>query len=487
MIGTAMSGVIANGGEPIQTVSRYVLQDLVGSGGMARVYVGFQQGVAGFTKAVAIKRLHPDLASDPTLGAALLDEAHITSNIRHPNVVSTSDVVREGGEFLLVMDYVVGVPLDVLLRRSIEQASSVPDGVVSALMLGILAGLHAAHEGTDVSGRPLGIVHRDISPHNVLVDEMGNAKVLDFGIAKAHSRLMATTQEGTVKGKPAYIAPEQLGSGAVDRRADIYSAGVILWELLVGRRYRAGMTLADLLRVVGDDASVISPADVATTTAARLLGEVAVKAMRADPDDRFPSASSMAQAIEARVAPSSSATVIAWVQAMAGDVLEQRRALAVPRVTVPRAEEHAPEEATAVLGAAAGMASSPTARRRPRLAAALGGIVALLVAIVATPFAWSHRTRGGETTTAVADSPPPMTPVDAAVGEAPQPMASAPTLTTAQPPTPGAATSRAMSVAPGAPRGTSRSRRKSDRIDDRCRVPFEIDANGVKIPKRECL
>src|SRR5262245_10952128 len=167
---------------PVLVAGRYALYGRIASGGMASVHFGRLFGAAGFSRVVAIKRLHPQLATDAAFVSAFVDEARLASRIRHPNAVPVLDVVTEGDEVLLVMEYVHGEKLSTLLRLSSEKREPVPIPIASAVICDMLRGLHAAHEATSADGAPLGIVHRDVSPQNVLVSAEGSALVADFGI-----------------------------------------------------------------------------------------------------------------------------------------------------------------------------------------------------------------------------------------------------------------------------------------------------------------
>src|SRR5258708_29137656 len=177
------ASVDAASGYPV--VGRYLLCDEIAAGGMATVHVGRLMGTAGFSRTVAIKRLHAQFAKDPDFVSMFLDEARLAARIRHPNVIGTLDVVALEGELFLVMEYVPGESLARLWRTTFDTGRTIPLPIISAILVGVLDGLHAAHEATDDNGEPLGIVHRDVSPHNILAGTDGIARVLDFGDAKA--------------------------------------------------------------------------------------------------------------------------------------------------------------------------------------------------------------------------------------------------------------------------------------------------------------
>ncbi|HMR11736.1 MAG TPA: serine/threonine-protein kinase, partial [Polyangiaceae bacterium] len=218
-----------------QEIGRYALFGEIASGGMASVHYGRVAGPAGFARTVAIKRLHPHLAKEPEFVAMLLDEARLTARIRHPNVASVVDVVVDGQGVLLVMDYVHGESLSRLMRAAVRDSVRPGLDVISGIMVPALHGLHAAHTAKSETGQPLRIVHRDFTPQNLLVGQDGVPRIVDFGVARAVGRLQAT-REGQLKGKPAYMAPEQILTDEVDARTDLFAAAIMLWELLTMRR-----------------------------------------------------------------------------------------------------------------------------------------------------------------------------------------------------------------------------------------------------------
>ncbi len=302
-------------------LGRYALFGEIARGGMATVHFGRLLGSVGFSRTVAIKRLHPQFAADHEFVSMFVDEARLAARIQHPNVISTLDVIAEGNELALVMDFVQGASLARLIHASAQLQSRVPMRVISAVMLGVLAGLHAAHEAKNERGEPLGIVHRDMSPQNVLVGADGVARVFDFGIAKATGRL-STTREGQFKGKISYAAPEQLGNGQSDRRTDVYSASVILWELLTQKRaFRGDDPLHVLKQVIQGEIS--RPSEHVEGIPPELEA-VVMQGLSKDPDDRFATAEQMALALERAEPYASPREVAEWVAAVAGDELRSR-------------------------------------------------------------------------------------------------------------------------------------------------------------------
>jgi serine/threonine-protein kinase len=310
---------------PLLSVGRYALYGEIAVGGMATVHFGRMSSLGGFSRTVAIKRMRRDIAMDPEFVAMFLDEARLTSRVVHPNVVATLDVVAEGGEVFLVMEYVRGESLARLVRAARTRRSHVPVAVAVSIGCGALAGLHASHEVLGEGGVPLGIVHRDISPQNILVGEDGIARVTDFGIAKSESRLQVT-RDGQMKGKLPYMAPEQLGQGAgeIDRRADVFSCAVVLWELLTGRKLfmadHPGRTIANVLT-----APVPSICSVRNDVSTALDGAIRA-ALARDPGERPQTAETFAVQLEKSLARgiASPRAVGAWVSGLAGEVLANR-------------------------------------------------------------------------------------------------------------------------------------------------------------------
>ena len=318
---------VSDTGSAARILGRYVLHGELASGGMATVHLGRLRGEAGFTRTVAIKRLHPQFAKDPEFVAMFVDEARLAARIRHPNVVPTLDVITDGageGEIFLVMEYIAGESLSRLLRALLPKNRLVPPRIAITLLAGVLHGLHAAHDAKSEKGIPLGIVHRDVSPQNVLVGIDGSAHVLDFGVAKATGRLH-TTREGELKGKLAYMAPEQLESGTLTQQSDVYAAAVVLWETLTLRRlFEADSEGALLMQVL--NGKILPPSKLVAGIPPG-LDEIVLRGLAREPSKRWPTARDFAEALE-KCAPLAPASEIgAWVQSIAGKVLAQRARL----------------------------------------------------------------------------------------------------------------------------------------------------------------
>jgi serine/threonine-protein kinase len=304
-----------------QIVGRYAIYGKIASGGMASVHFGRLLGGAGFSRTVAIKRLHPHLAEDPEFLSTMIDEARLVARIHHPNVVPTLDVVAADGELLLVMEYVRGESLARLAKVHAALERPVPSAVTAAIVVGALHGLHAAHEATSEHGAPLGIIHRDVSPQNILVGIDGMARVIDFGVAKAAGRLQ-TTREGTIKGKIAYMAPEQLSGAQVTRAADIYSMGVVLWETLTGRRLFPGDSDAAVMgRVL---AGSPDPPSRHAPDVPAALDALVLKALARNPADRFSTARDMAESLNRIIPPARATEVGDWCAQVAREGLARR-------------------------------------------------------------------------------------------------------------------------------------------------------------------
>jgi len=511
-----------------RVIGRYALYDRIAAGGMATVHLGRLLGPVGFARTVAIKRLHPHFAEDPEFVSMFLDEARLAARIRHPNVVPTLDVVAVEGELFLVMDYVQGESLSRLIRVAASRNGRMPPAMVATIMTGVLHGLHAAHEAKGERGEPLGIVHRDVSPQNVLVGTDGVARVLDFGVAKAAGRVQ-TTREGQLKGKLAYMAPEQIG-GKVARTTDVYAASVVLWEALTGERLFVGESEAEVMKQVLKG-RIVAPSQRAPDIPAA-LDAITMRGLDADPSKRFPTAGAMAVALEDCMPLVPASRIGKWVQWAAGEMLSQRseriaaiesdsamRAPSVPpaapsarRVGDTPSSKRLPQpasgtsEGTAIVTddmiiptqlssgsvSVAGHATSDAkvTQRRWLIGAAVGGGLLAVVVLLVLNAALRGRPASEPPSGATQPSAPPPTsdstvvapapPLAASSAAPPPPSASVVSLATATTPSPFPARPFPV-VRPTAPVVTKPP-------SPGCNPPYYLDKDGVtRVFKKECL
>jgi serine/threonine-protein kinase len=281
----------------VRSLGRYRLIGEISRGGMGIIYLGVVQGPAGFSKLFAIKELRVELASDPQAVALFLEEAKLVARMSHPNVAQTFEVGSQDDHHFIGMEYLDGQPLARVLERCKSSKAPLPPGYAINVVSGVLDGLHYAHTLTDYDGSARGIVHRDVSPHNVFVTFDGDVKVLDFGVAKAVDS-GHKTETGVLKGKVAYMSPEQALGEPVDARSDVFAVGAMLWEALAGRRRWADVgndvgILRCLINGAIPDLHVMAP-DVAPE-----LQAIVERAMAVNPGERFASAAEMRAALDA--------------------------------------------------------------------------------------------------------------------------------------------------------------------------------------------
>jgi len=441
---------------------------------MAAVHLGRLLGPVGFARTVAIKRLHPQFAKDPSFVAMFLDEARLCARIRHPNVVPTLDVVSLEDELFLVMEYVHGDSLARLVRTAHDRGEEVPIEVSVGVMIHALHGLHAAHEAVTERGTPLEIVHRDVSPQNILVGTDGVGRVLDFGIAKATSRLQVT-EEGQLKGKLAYMAPEQLERDDVDRRVDVWAASVVLWELLTGRRLFVGDHAARLMKSVLSE-PIPKPSEYASDVPA-MLDEIVLMGLSRDREARFATAREMAIALEATRLAAPQHAIGAWVERVAADSLGTRGGrlaeIEGAVLTSPNALAVTDAATSATLPGDGTLSNTERDARepRPRRRLAIGAALVLVLAAATVSLA----TRSTPT-------------VEAPMSAAPEPLPAAPPQPAPPPsaepaPSPSAPLSPSVSV----PSSVPAAKPKPSKPKPNCSPPYKIGKDGVKVPKLECL
>ncbi len=301
-----------------QSFGRYRLCYRIASGGMASMYLARAHGPGGYEKLVALKRIHPHLAEHQAFVEMFLDEARIAARITHPSVCPVVEFGEEKGTYYIAMEYVVGETLGRVLRALSEsperlEAPSHP-ALVASIIAGIAEGLHAAHELKGDDGKPLGVVHRDVSPQNLFVAYDGTVRIVDFGIARATGKLHQTST-GTVKGKYAYMSPEQCRGQDVDRRGDVWALGVVLWELVTGRRlFRRPNDVETIFAVVSSP--IPRPSDVRPGVPAE-LENVIMRALAREVGDRYPTARELGRDLNRFAArspePVASADVAEWM------------------------------------------------------------------------------------------------------------------------------------------------------------------------------
>jgi serine/threonine protein kinase len=270
---------------PAARLGRYTLLRPLGAGGMAELFLARADGIEGFAKLVAVKRILPHKATNERFVRMLLNEARLVAGLDHPNIAQVHDIGLEQGEYFFAMEYVHGQDLARVLRRAPAHKLRLENALHIAI--GVCAGLHCAHIARDSTGRSLDIVHRDVSPSNVLVSYQGAVKLVDFGVAKA-TTLVSETREGVIKGKYGYMSPEQCLGDALDRRSDVFAVGILLWEMTIGRRlYMFKGELASLQRIVYRDATTPSTHDPAYPPE---LERIVMRALARDPRQRYQSA-----------------------------------------------------------------------------------------------------------------------------------------------------------------------------------------------------
>jgi hypothetical protein len=500
-----------------RVIGRYVLYGAIASGGMATVHFGRLMGPQGFARPVAIKRLHAQFARDPDFVKMFFDEARLAARIAHPNVVATLDVVAPDDEVFLVMEYVRGVALVQLIRNLNQRGERLPPLISVGIMCGVLHGLHAAHEATNDRGESLNLVHRDVSPQNVLVGTDGVARLLDFGVATASGRAQST-RDGQLKGKLAYMAPEQVRSEPPTRRTDVFAASVVLWEVLTGKRlFYASNEASVLARVLNAD--ILPPSSIVPELP-KAFDRVVLRGLERDPAKRYGTAREMAHDLASIIGVASPTEIGEWVEKNAAEELRQRAA------TIAEIERSAADAGDLAKGlgrdgdASVGRSGtqeigsnvwqqatktavgqdmapalggrSPRSEAKSRRLAVMFGAGACVVALLLT-LVLSRRTSAGTHDNARADAHPtaaapsesvptvavniddlPRAPNTATVPVVPQPD---PSETAAPPPT----------HAKGG--GTSAPPRSHThaRPDDDCNPPYTADANGHIHFKPSCM
>jgi len=451
-------------------IGRYLLYGPIASGGMATVHFG-RLVDGGFARTVAIKRVRADSESTSEQFAMLADEARILSRVHHPNVPPILDVLALDDEIFLVMDFIAGASLS-SLRRSLQGAPIEPS-IACSVLAGVLRGLHAAHLAVNEQGESLAIVHRDVSPQNILVGVDGLARLLDFGVAKARGRLQST-YDGRLKGKLGYMSPEQVSSAPLTARSDVFAAGIVLWEALTGRRLfsadnEGGMLVQVLTRPIE------TPSHAGALSSPELDAHV-LRALSRSLPTRFESAEAFAAALERDVPLAPPGEVGAWVRRTAGDALADQLA-ELARVEAssvsgqgwrasPKKQEDDEQTVSEVDVRHALVASSrpPAIQAQPsRSSKRYFGVVLVVIAVMIAVVGWLGLAPSAPAvaTSVAAPSPPPQTATQ--VDAVTRPTAEA-------------------SVKRFTPR-----RRAAPIKSKRCDPPYTIGSDGIQRLKPECM
>lgn len=489
---------MADPGSPL-TIGRYAFYGEIASGGMATVHYARIVGPGGFSRIVAAKRLLPHMVKDQEFSAMLMDEARLAARIRHPNVVSTLDVVSTGAELVVVMDYVHGESLGKLARTARDLGEPISIGLAVTIISDALHGLHAAHEVKDEDGALLGLVHRDISPQNLLVGVDGVTRIADFGIAKAAGR-SHETRDGTVKGKLTYMAPEQIERGELTRATDVFAVSVVLWELLTGERLFDGSNDGEIVhRILSGK---VPPPSSRVPTLPHVFDEILARGLARDAAARYQTARELAQALEAAATPLRPSEVGAWVERVASDALV-RRSRAIAKIERALPEEAPSQQLTGTkpltptplvapaeqLGTGAKVAWEEGGSAKRGSSVVWLAALALLGGLGAGGY-WLVNRGAHEPLTPSAASAPPS--VAAPAPERIEPPRAAPQA--AEPPKP---PEPAQVVPSSAPAPVTKPRRESPRAKPaapapkaaakNCDPPYSVDASGRRIFKLECM
>jgi len=446
---------------PARRIGSYLVLDAFASGGMATVHFGVRLEAGGVPRVVAVKRLHPHLASQADFVAMFLDEARMAMRVRHANVASVLDVVVAADELLIVMQYVAGPPLSRFIAKRGKTPTPVPVPVASAILSDALAGLEAAHEARNERGELLGLVHRDVSPQNLIVGTDGVTRIIDFGVAKAAGRLHVT-REANVKGKIAYMAPEQLSAREVTGQADVYGAAVVLWETLTGRRLVTADHEAAIEQIMLGDFEPPSRWDPEVSPE---LDDVVMKGLARNVSARWATARQMAAALEAAAPRATVSEVEAWVSGHA------------PAELATLAERVREIEESTIVSLSR---DAPRPRSRRGVLVVAGAIAATAVAGIAGGWTLARTPAASSLPVATAE---PSAPASTVVVEAPpasdsalSPVVAVSAMPKGSAPRPG--TTRARS-------GAATSAASTPGVD--CRVPWTIDEQGNKKYNPACL
>lgn len=313
---------------PFKRYGRYTLVKKLATGGMAEIWLARQRGLADFKRFVVIKKILSHLSAQETFVKMFLDEARTSAQLNHPNIVQVYDLGREGESYFIAMEFINGENLAAVAWRGKKRNDPIPVPFAARVLADACKGLHYAHHLKGADGAPLSIVHRDISPQNLLLTYDGETKVVDFGIAKAASRSEAT-KTGMLKGKFSYMSPEQCQGAPIDMRSDIFALGILLYELTTGTRLFKHESELMILEMI-TKREVVSPREV-NPEIPEELDRIVMRALRKDPNDRFQTAQEMQLALEEYIrrsgGPASSTELSVYMRALFQDHLEEKRQL----------------------------------------------------------------------------------------------------------------------------------------------------------------
>lgn len=368
-----------------ESFGRYQLLKRLARGGMGEVWLARQAGMQGFEKLVVIKRILPHLAEDEEFVNMFLDEGKIAAKLNHSNIVNIFDLGQEGEYFFLAMEYLHGEDVRRIWKQAAKAGTALPPALACRIIADACAGLDFAHKRTDERGEPLNIVHRDISPHNIIVTFDGAVKVIDFGIARARGRL-AHTATGALKGRFEYMSPEHAAGYDIDHRSDIFALGVVLWESLSGRRlFKRDSETATLLAVA--QCQVPPPSELNADIPPE-LDAVLMKALAPKREDRFEDAAALRLAlenwlVEARQ-PASSAHLGAFMRSLYAERLEKEASLGHPVIEEVTHSRTASQAATKIEPRAVTKVEPPPAPRSkaPMIVAGILAVAALTAVLL---------------------------------------------------------------------------------------------------------